>query len=128
MKPPQRILCVDDEPDIRAVLGQALEMAFGGEVETVSSGAEAFSYLDCHPCPDLIILDSMMPDMDGYEVCMRLRADARYSRVPIVFLTAWTRQSELTRALDAGATACLTKPFDPLAVGEQILTELAAAR
>ncbi len=122
-----RILCVDDEPDIRKVLKTSLRFTLKCDVHDVGSAQEAFDYLDSSPAPDLIILDGMMPGIDGYEACRRLRADARFATVPIVFLTAKAQKSEQDRAIQAGATACLTKPFDPLGIGKDILAAIGAS-
>jgi CheY-like chemotaxis protein len=114
-----RILCVDDEPDIRRVLAAALAHGLGAEVDGVGSAAEAFDYLAAAPAPpDLIILDARMPEMNGFEACAKLRQDPALAGVPILFLTAGSDTEEA--ALAAGANGCLAKPFDPMTVGDQI--------
>jgi putative two-component system response regulator len=74
---------------------------------------------------DAFVLDGMMPGMDGYEVCRRLKADPVTAHVPVVFLTAKTQRTEQERALEAGAVACLIKPFDPMTVSAALREALA---
>ena len=107
---------------IRTVLTAALRVTLGAEVTAVASARAAFEYLQNNEPPDVIILDGMMPEMDGVTTCRRLRADPKYCTVPIIFLTGLTRDSE--RAIEAGATACLRKPFDPMSIGSEILSIL----
>jgi CheY-like chemotaxis protein len=123
----ERVLCVDDEPDIRFVLAAALQLTLGAEVATASSAGEALAYLDAHPCPDVILLDRVLSDLDGAALCSRLRADHRFARVPIVFLTARDGATDRERAMGVGATACLAKPFDPMTIGEQLRALVAGA-
>ena len=127
MDKPRRILCVDDEPDIRMVLERALEFTLGAEVATAASAKEAFDYLAHHPLPDVILLDGAMPGMDGYAACAALSRDPRYRQIPIVFLSAKVDQDVQERARSVGAAGCLTKPFDPLTIGSQLCAALGAA-
>jgi CheY-like chemotaxis protein len=115
-----RILCADDEPDILLVLGLALRHTLEADVAQVGSGAGVFAWLQANPVPDIIVLDAMMPEMDGYEVCRRLRADRRYADVVIVFLTARALVTELGEGVAAGADGVLSKPFDPMTVGRDL--------
>jgi CheY-like chemotaxis protein len=124
MKSLKKILCVDDEPDIRNILVMALQFTLKAEVVALGSAEEAFAYLEQNPLPDVLLLDGMMPGIDGYTACAKLRADARFATLPIVFLTAKTQRAEKERALAAGATACLGKPFDPMTVGQDLKTVL----
>ena len=118
-----RILCADDEEDIRLILSLALGLDPAFEVEIVSSGIEAVDRAKA-TMPDAILLDGMMPGMDGYEACRRLKADPETTAIPIVFLTAKTQRDEVARALQLGAVACLTKPFDPLTLAADLRTAL----
>lgn len=118
-----RVLCVDDEEDIRTILGLALSLDPAFEVEIVGSGPELLARAR-NGAWDAFVLDGMMPEMDGYEVCRRLKADPETSPVPVVFLTAKTQREEMARALSLGATACLTKPFDPLTLAGELRTAL----
>lgn len=104
--PPSRILAVDDAPQIRRVLKAAL-VAAGYETCTATTGAEALDVF-AREDPHLVILDLGLPDMDGVEVCRRLRAA---SGVPILILSVREREATKIEALDAGADDYLTKPF-----------------
>jgi two-component system, OmpR family, response regulator len=123
-----RILCADDEPDILLVLGLALRHTLGAEVSQVGSGAGVFAWLQEHPIPDVIVLDAMMPEMDGYAVCRRLRADRRYAGVVVVFLTARALVTELGEGVAAGADGVLSKPFDPMTVGRDLQAIVASTQ
>jgi CheY-like chemotaxis protein len=118
-----RLLCADDEEDIRAILRLALGLDPELDVEIVDSGADAIARAAASPF-DAILLDGMMPGMDGYETCRRLKADPATAHVPIVFLTAKTQREETQRALDLGAKACLTKPFDPMTIAREVRAAL----
>ena len=114
-----RLLCVDDEEDIRTILALALGLDPEFRVEVVETG-EALLARAVAGGYDAFVLDGMMPGMDGYEVCRRLKADATTERVPVVFLTAKTQRDDVTRAMSLGAVACLTKPFDPLTLAGEL--------
>lgn len=104
----ERILAVDDDEKIIAMLRRNL--AFEGyQVETASNGADALKYLVNNEEPDLIILDVMMPQMDGWEVCRRLRESG--SKVPVLMLTAKDEVADRVFGLDNGADDYLIKPF-----------------
>ncbi|MCR5418052.1 MAG: response regulator transcription factor [Lachnospiraceae bacterium] len=100
------ILVVDDDEEIREVVNVLLSSE-GYLVTCVSEGGKALSYLE-KEIPDLVILDVMMPDMDGYEVCRRIREK---SHMPILFLTAKSREKDLVRGYMAGGDDYLQKPF-----------------
>lgn len=121
--PHMRILCVDDEADIRTILGLALSLDPALEVEIVATGTELLERAGARPY-DAFLLDGMMPELDGYEVCRRLKADPRTVAIPVVFLTAKTQREEVARALALGAVACLTKPFDPLSLAADLRAAL----
>jgi DNA-binding response OmpR family regulator len=104
-----RVLVVDDDPDIRVSLEEALKRA-GYEVDSAGNGAAALAICQ-QQCPDLVLLDQMLPDLDGLEVCRRLREAPSTARVPIVFLTARTGEKERVRGLAAGADDYVVKPF-----------------
>ena len=108
---PHSILAVDDEPDvtelIRFHLGQA-----GYTVMTASSGREALETVRC--CrPDLVLLDLMLPDIDGFGVCEILRRSTATASIPIVILTAWATQDARELGMESGALDYVTKPFSP---------------
>ena len=103
----ERLLLVDDEENLRSMLAAALAHS-GFEVTTAENGREALT-LTKEILPDLILLDVMMPDLDGFEVCRRLRAE--YVKVPIIFLTARDETSDKVRGLTTGGDDYLVKPF-----------------
>ena len=107
-----RVLVIDDEPDVRWLLRLSLERA-GHEVLLAEDGLRGVAMAQ-RQHPDAIVLDLMMPVMDGYGVLDALRKDDRTSRVPIVMLTAKALDDDRRRCEEAGATRFLTKPFEPL--------------
>jgi len=102
-----QVLVVDDEPNIRELVQVALKF-HGCDVTTAASGREALRQADATR-PDLIVLDVMMPDMDGFEVCRRLRAGG--NEVPVIFLTARDTPSDTVTGLVIGGDDYVTKPF-----------------
>ena len=113
-----RVLAVDDDPTILRLLEVNLEMD-GHEVHTAANGREALEIV-ADVLPDVVLLDVMMPELDGWEVCQHLRADERFVGLPIVFLSARAQETDLTRGDEVGADAYVTKPFDPLALVELV--------
>ncbi|MCX6362725.1 MAG: response regulator [Actinobacteria bacterium] len=105
----KRILVVDDEPDIRRLVAQALEVT-GYDVQTAANGAEALRAASLF-IPDLVLLDIMMPDMDGFAVYERLRAKPVDLRSPIIFLTARREINDKLLGFEKGAADYITKPF-----------------
>lgn len=118
-----RLLCADDEPDLRTILELALSLEPGFEVELFPSGIELLARAR-ESGADAILLDAMMPGMDGYETCRQLKADPRTAAIPVVFLTAKAQRGERDSAIALGAVACLTKPFDPLTLASELLAVL----
>lgn len=110
---PARILYVDDEPDIREVAAMAIELDPGLKVRTCESGEEALAVAPGWR-PDLILLDVMMPEMDGPATLAALRADAATAAIPVVFITARTQAHEAERFIGLGAAGVIAKPFDPM--------------
>lgn len=106
----ERILIVDDEPHIRRILTFLLEQQ-GYQAVTAGDGVEALEIARAEP-PDLILLDLMMPHMDGFEVCDRLRADFTTSQIPVIMVTAKGEVTDKVRGLQGGANDYLTKPYD----------------
>ena len=125
----RNILHVDDEPDIREVVQLSLALMDGWNVHSVASGREAFAVLR-DAAPDLVLLDYMMPEMDGTAILAALQADPATCHIPVVFMTARSMSAEVARLVAAGAAAVIAKPFDPLKLGTQLLdiwhTETAA--
>jgi len=106
------VLIADDESSVVELVRVTLEDE-RVRVVAASDGVTALA-LASEVRPDLVLLDVNMPGWDGFEVCRRLRADARFRTTPIVMLTAATRPDDVRRGLDAGATEYLTKPFSPV--------------
>ena len=106
-----RILVVDDEPEIIELVEFNLKQA-GYAVITAADGAEALKKARNNP-PDLIVLDVMLPEMDGFEICKALRLDAATAKIPIVMLTAKAAEIDRVLGLELGADDYLTKPFSP---------------
>jgi CheY-like chemotaxis protein len=118
-----RLLCADDEPDIRTILELALSLDPRIEAEVLPSGVALLERVKTSR-PDAILLDAMMPELDGYETCRRLKADPATRDIPVVFLTARAQRGEQDTAMDVGAIACLTKPFDPITIAGELMTTL----
>lgn len=113
-----KLLLAEDEPDVQLIARLALARA-GFTVITASSGLEVIR-LVAEDRPDVILLDWMMPDMDGYETCKRLKADPATAAIPVIFLTARVQEAEVARAIALGAAGCIGKPFDALTLGTQV--------
>ena len=107
----ENILVVDDEEDILELITYNLSRE-GYHVQPATSGEEALERVSAEP-PDLIILDLMLPGIDGLEVCRELRANAKSKRVPIMMLTARGEESDIVTGLELGADDYMVKPFSP---------------
>jgi CheY-like chemotaxis protein len=110
-----KILIVDDDDDIRRIATLSLARLGGMEVLEASSGADAVA-LAASEKPDAILLDVMMPGMDGPATLEKLKAQPETGTIPVVFLTAKAMTSEIERLRSLGAAGVLTKPFDPVAL------------
>ena len=119
----RRILIIDDEDDIREVAGLSLETVAGWEVVLADSGAQGLARAAEHQ-PDAVLLDVMMPGMDGPTTFRELRKNPITSHIPVILLTAKVQSSDQKRFADLGVEAVLFKPFDPLTLSTQISTEL----
>ncbi len=113
----KRVLVVDDEPNIVMSLEFLMRRA-GFAVDVARNGREALEALNGSP-PDLLLLDVMMPEFDGYEVCERVRSRPEWNRTKIIMLTARGRDVERERGLALGADAYVTKPFSTRDLVEQ---------
>lgn len=123
----RKILYVEDDDDIRTVTVMALEMLGDFEVEAHASGSTAIERAAAFG-PDLILLDVMMPDMDGPATLAGLRRQPSLARTPAVFFTAKARPDEVARLRELGANDVLAKPFDPQALPDALRRIWAAAR
>ena len=116
--PPRRVLVADDEPAMRLLLRVNLPSA-GYEVVEAADGEAALARVREQPF-DLLVLDVMMPGMSGFELAERLRADPATAYLPVVFMSARADEEDVRRGLALGAFDYVTKPFDPLRLGEHL--------
>lgn len=122
-----KVLVVDDDDDIRLVVLLTLERLGGFDVMAASTGAEALA-LAAASSFDLILLDVMMPDVDGPETLARLRAQPETQKTPVVFLTAKAMPDEVARLERLGAAAVVTKPFEPASMAAILRAAVARHR
>ncbi|BAY25746.1 response regulator receiver protein [Calothrix sp. NIES-2100] len=115
----RKILIVDDEEDVRAIATLGLEMSAGWNVFTAQSGAEALNQAAIHQ-PDVILLDMMMPDMDGRTTLQQLKTNPATSNIPVILVTAKVQQSDKESFADLKVAAVFAKPFRPLRIAEEI--------
>ena len=124
-----RILIVDDHPELRKLVRMTLEFE-DYALDEAQDGGSALEAVARH-CPEVVILDVMMPgDLSGYDVCARIKSDARTHDTKVILLTARGQQADLARGREAGADHYLIKPFSPLELLDSVataLTERAAA-
>ncbi len=114
-----RILLIEDDPDIQKMVQLSLKFQGGHQVSVASGGAEGLAKAAAEN-PDLILLDVMMPEMDGYETCVALKAQAGTRHIPVVFLSARAQQVEIDKGRELGAIGYLVKPFDPMTLASQL--------
>ena len=117
----ERILYVEDEPDIQAVAKLALEAVGGFELKVCSSGEEALACAVSF-APDLLLLDVMMPGLDGPDTLKALKEMPEIADVPSIFMTAKVQPAEVAEYKGLGALDVISKPFDPMMLSEQIKT------
>ena len=119
---PKTILIVDDTPINIGVISGALKDSFATKVAT--SGEKALTIASGKDKPDLILLDILMPEMDGYEVCRRLKADPDTRDIPVIFLTSQTEAEDETKGFEVGAVDYIHKPFSAAVVKARVRTHL----
>ncbi|TWI04575.1 response regulator receiver domain-containing protein [Luteimonas cucumeris] len=107
-----KVLVIEDEEDIALIVRFLLERQ-GFVVEHVADGRAGLERIESGPAPDLVLMDYMLPFRDGMELVERLRAQAGWSSVPVLMLTAKARETDIVRALEIGADDYVTKPFQP---------------
>jgi DNA-binding response OmpR family regulator len=117
-----KVLVVEDDPATRRLVSFALEQE-GYEVLTASNGLEGLTKAQTEG-PEILVLDVMLPGLDGFEVCRRLRSDDQTSGVLILMLSAKAQESDMTTGLKMGADGYLAKPADPLEVAARVKTML----
>ncbi len=115
----RRILIIDDEPDIREATQVCLELARGWEVLTASSSAEGIAKALAEQ-PDAVLLDVMMPDMDGLDTFRQMQAAPETRHIPVILLTAKAQPADQRRYLQLEIAAVITKPYDPMTLADQI--------
>lgn len=118
--PPKKILIVDDEPDIRNVVQITLDISGDLDSELCSSGASAIEFIRKTP-PDLVLLDVMMPGMDGPETLKRLKNDSKTASIPVIFMTAKVQPAEVEAYYKMGVIGVISKPFNPRGLVSSVL-------
>ena len=113
-----RVLIVDDDKVIQQLLEVNLELE-GYEIAKASDGEEALQQVEAFR-PELVLLDVMMPKMDGREVCRRIKSNADTKGIPVIFLSARAQEMDVSSGLELGASAYVTKPFDPVDLIETV--------
>jgi two-component system, OmpR family, response regulator len=114
-----RIMHIEDDPSIQEVVRIALEIVGGMTVCTCSSGPEGLEKVESY-APELILLDVMMPGMDGPQTLQKLRSDPITQDIPVIFMTAKVQPSEIAEYQRLGALGVIVKPFDPMTLSDQI--------
>lgn len=117
-----KILIVDDEPNIVMSLDYLLRRK-NYNVFVARNGSEAISAIEEHK-PDLILLDIMMPDVDGYEICERVKADPATHQIKIIFISAKSKKSDIEKGYELGADMYMVKPFSNKDLLDQITKQL----
>jgi CheY-like chemotaxis protein len=117
-----RVLLVDDIPSNIKVLALALKEDH--KLQVTTSGEDALKVARTSPQPDLILLDIMMPGMDGFEVCRRLKADPVTENIPVIFVTALNEEADEEKGLDLGAIDYITKPYSIPLTRRRVQTHL----
>ncbi len=120
------ILLVDDAPENLAVLSGVLEDTY--KIKVATSGARGLRICEGSPLPDIILLDVMMPEMDGLEVCRRLKSDSRTRDIPVIFVTAMSDAQDEAHGLAVGAVDYITKPISPAVVRQRVRVHLELKR
>ena len=115
----KKILYVEDDPDIQRIAQIALEKVGGFEIKACNSGAEALAVVT-EFMPDLILLDIMLPEMDGLEIQGVLRQSAQTRSIPVVFMTAKVQENDVEDYYRCGALGVITKPFNPMTLADQL--------
>lgn len=116
---PRHVLVVDDDDDIRFIAERALTRVAGWRVSTATDGTEALASMAAE-CPDAVVMDVTMPNLDGPATWARIQADPALADVPVVLLTARARTAERAELLRLGVAGVLVKPFDPMALHHDI--------
>lgn len=113
----KKILVVDDELDILRIIKRALELK-NYEVICATTGEETLEKMD--ETVSVVLLDVMLPDASGYEICEKIKSNSKFKNIPVIMLSAKTQMSDITKGLDVGADTYITKPFDPFNIPAQL--------
>jgi len=113
------LLLIDDEPNLASVIAVCLESFKGWSVRVTNSGQEGLSIVESLK-PDAILLDVMMPEMDGIQVYQQLQANSHTQNIPVILLTAKVQNSDREQFAQLGVAGTIAKPFDPIAIADQI--------
>jgi CheY-like chemotaxis protein len=117
--PLKSLVFVDDDEDIREIVGMALGLDGTLDVTTTPGGEHALAMMRARR-PDLVVMDVMMPGMDGPAVLDRMRADASLRHIPVIFMTAKSDPADTARFRQLSAIGVISKPFDPMTLGAQV--------
>lgn len=117
----ERLMYIEDEPDIRLVAEIALTQVAGFNVKICKDGNEGIEAINDFK-PQLVLLDVMMPGMDGPQILTKIKALDEFKHIPIVFITAKAQTEEITKLKKLGAESVITKPFNPMTLGDDIRT------
>ncbi len=115
----KKILCIEDDSDIQTMIKLSLKFKGGYEVILAGDGFSGIEMAE-KETPDVILLDVMMPELDGYETCKQLKANPLTKDIPVIFLTARAQEKEIKKGLEMGAIGYLTKPFDPMTIKDEL--------
>jgi CheY-like chemotaxis protein len=117
---PRRVLIVDDEDSIREIARLSMQVVGGHEVTTAASGREALDRIAVNP-PDAVLLDVMMPELDGPSTVSQMQADPELREIAVILLTAKVQPTEVARFRElSGVVGVIAKPFDPMALPGQV--------
>lgn len=115
----KKILCIDDQADMRMLVKMALEKIGGYDVALCPTGYEA-AQMAIEEKPDLILLDVLMPDPDGFAVIAILKSHETLKKIPVLFMTGKDMEGDVSELIESGADGVIPKPFDPLTLAENI--------
>jgi DNA-binding response OmpR family regulator len=122
-----KVLLIDDADDIRKIAGMSLRHIGQFAVEEADCAKNGLEKMRM-TAPDVVLLDMMMPDMDGMDVLRIVRADAQLCQIPVIFMTARVQSAEVAHYLELGASGVIEKPFDPLTLPNEIRAILKQVR
>ncbi|KIN63750.1 CheY-like receiver protein [Sulfitobacter noctilucicola] len=121
-----KLLHVEDDADIREIAEMALGLSGEFEIVQCESGEAALAKVESYT-PDVVLLDMMMPGMTGRQTLEQMRKKAAFADIPAIFMTARAQHAEIEELLDTGAAEVISKPFDPMTLGDQIKNAIGRA-